>query len=99
MHPRHEAIFCYDLDDCNCMKCERHSAGIHLTLFFYRWVRFGRDLELLDSPGIIPMRISDQSAAIKLAICDDIGERSYDVVAVASILVQMLSKIPTAGPF
>lgn len=62
-----------------------------------KWVRFGRDLELLDSPGIIPMRISDQSAAIRLAICDDIGERSYDVVAVASILIQMLSKIPTAG--
>lgn len=79
------------------MKCDRNSAGIHLTLFSCRWVRFGSDLELLDSPGIIPMRISDQSAAIKLAICDDIGERSYDVVAVASILVQILSKIPTAG--
>lgn len=60
-------------------------------------MRFGSDLELLDSPGIIPMRISDQSAAIKLAICNDIGERSYDVIAVASILIQMLSKIPTAG--
>nr|GEV47441.1 DAR GTPase 3, chloroplastic [Tanacetum cinerariifolium] len=33
-----------------------------------KWVRFGSDLELLDSPGIIPMRLSDQSAAIKLAI-------------------------------
>ncbi|KAI5680281.1 hypothetical protein M9H77_01508 [Catharanthus roseus] len=62
-----------------------------------KWVRFGKDLELLDSPGIIPMRISDQSAAIKLAICDDIGERSYDVAEVAAILVQMLSRISTAG--
>ncbi|KAH1194900.1 DAR GTPase 3, chloroplastic [Glycine max] len=62
-----------------------------------RWVRFGKDLELLDSPGILPMRISDQSAAIKLAICDDIGERSYDVADVAAILVQMLSKLPTVG--
>ncbi|XP_057461887.1 DAR GTPase 3, chloroplastic-like [Actinidia eriantha] len=62
-----------------------------------RWVRFGKDLELLDSPGIIPMRISDQSAAIKLAICDDIGERSYDVTDVAAILVQMLSRFPTVG--
>ena len=43
------------------------------------------------------MRISDQSAAIKLAICDDIGERSYDVADVAAILVQMLSKLPTVG--
>ncbi|XP_010256314.1 PREDICTED: DAR GTPase 3, chloroplastic [Nelumbo nucifera] len=63
-----------------------------------KWVRFGKDLELLDSPGIIPMRISDQTAAIKLAICDDIGERSYDVVDVAAILVQMLTRLPTIGP-
>lgn len=62
-----------------------------------RWVKFGKDLELLDSPGIIPMRISDQTAAIKLAICDDIGERAYDVTDVATILVQMLAKIPSVG--
>ncbi|XP_062143873.1 DAR GTPase 3, chloroplastic [Alnus glutinosa] len=62
-----------------------------------KWVRFGTDLELLDSPGIIPMRISDQSAAIKLAICDDIGERSYDVADVAAILVQMLTRLPSVG--
>lgn len=52
---------------------------------------------MLDSPGIIPMRISDQSAAIKLAICDDIGERSYDVTDIAAILVQMLAKTPSIG--
>ncbi|XP_027119546.1 DAR GTPase 3, chloroplastic [Coffea eugenioides] len=62
-----------------------------------KWVRFGKDLKMLDSPGIIPMRISDQSAAIKLAICDDIGERSYDAADVAAILVQMLSRRPTVG--
>lgn len=62
-----------------------------------KWVRFGKDLELLDSPGILPMRISDQSAAIKLAICDDIGERSYDVTDVAAVLVQMLTKLPIVG--
>ncbi|PIA50202.1 hypothetical protein AQUCO_01300737v1 [Aquilegia coerulea] len=60
-----------------------------------KWIRFGNDLELLDSPGILPMRISDQGAAMKLAICDDIGERSYDVADVAAILVQMLTKLPT----
>ncbi|XP_052185911.1 DAR GTPase 3, chloroplastic isoform X2 [Diospyros lotus] len=62
-----------------------------------RWVRFGKDLELLDSPGMLPMRIDDQSSAIKLAICDDIGERSYDVADVAAILVQLLSRIPAVG--
>ncbi|KAL7590172.1 DAR GTPase 3, chloroplastic [Lactuca sativa] len=62
-----------------------------------KWVRFGSDLELLDSPGIIPMRMSDQSAAIKLAICDDIGEKSYDFTDVAGVFVQMLSKLPEAN--
>ncbi|MQL71201.1 hypothetical protein Taro_003509, partial [Colocasia esculenta] len=62
-----------------------------------KWVHFGKDLELLDSPGMLPMRISDQAAAIKLAICDDIGERSYDVADVAAILVQMLTKISSVG--
>ncbi|RWW38985.1 hypothetical protein BHE74_00055724 [Ensete ventricosum] len=60
-----------------------------MSIFLDRWVRFGKDLELLDSPGILPMRISDQTAAIKLAICDDIGERSYDAADVAAILVQI----------
>ncbi|XP_008783383.2 DAR GTPase 3, chloroplastic isoform X3 [Phoenix dactylifera] len=59
-----------------------------------KWVRFGKDLEFLDSPGILPMRIRDQAAAIKLAICDDIGERSYDAADVAAILVQMLTRLP-----
>eukprot|EP00262_Sarcandra_glabra_P003316 TRINITY_DN13972_c0_g1_i3.p1 TRINITY_DN13972_c0_g1~~TRINITY_DN13972_c0_g1_i3.p1 ORF type:complete len:373 (+),score=66.87 TRINITY_DN13972_c0_g1_i3:113-1231(+) len=62
-----------------------------------RWVHFGKDLDLLDSPGILPMRISDQVAAIKLAICDDIGERSYDVADVAAILIQMLTRLPAVG--
>uniref|UniRef100_A0A1D1YXG0 Ribosome biogenesis GTPase A n=1 Tax=Anthurium amnicola TaxID=1678845 RepID=A0A1D1YXG0_9ARAE len=62
-----------------------------------KWVRFGKDLELLDSPGILPMRISDQSAAIKLAICDDIGERAYDIADVAAVLLQMLTRIPSVG--
>jgi mitochondrial GTPase 1 len=52
---------------------------------------------LLDSPGILPMRISDQTAAIKLAICDDIGERSYDVVDVGTILVKILMRLPSVG--
>ncbi|KAI3951505.1 hypothetical protein MKX01_018621 [Papaver californicum] len=75
-----------------CTAASRPGVTRHL-----KWVHFGKDLELLDSPGIIPMRISDQTSAIKLAICDDIGERSYNVADVAAILVQMLMRIPTVG--
>lgn len=37
-----------------------------------------QELELLDSPGIIPARQEDQNQALKLAICNDIGQASYD---------------------
>lgn len=37
-----------------------------------------QNLELLDSPGIIPARQEDQHQALKLAICNDIGQASYD---------------------
>ena len=43
------------------------------------------------------MRMSDQSAAIKLAICDDIGEKSYNYTDVAGVLIQMLTKLPSAS--
>jgi ribosome biogenesis GTP-binding protein YlqF len=62
-----------------------------------KWVRIGQDLDLLDSPGILPMQFSDQAAATKLAICDDIGERSYDIDGVAAVLIEILKRLPTAG--
>ncbi len=55
-----------------------------------RWVRISRDLELLDAPGIIPVKLEDQDAALKLAICDDIGESAYDNQLVAAALIDMI---------
>lgn len=55
-----------------------------------RWVRISEQLELLDAPGVIPVRLEDQEAALKLAICDDIGEASYDNQLVAAAYVDML---------
>ncbi|MFN3925980.1 MAG: ribosome biogenesis GTPase YlqF [Pseudanabaenaceae cyanobacterium] len=49
-----------------------------------RWVRISPQIELLDTPGVIPPHLPDQEQAIKLAICDDIGSASYDPVLVAS---------------
>ncbi|BFI24671.1 hypothetical protein MPTK2_1g13850 [Marchantia polymorpha subsp. ruderalis] len=63
-----------------------------------RWTRIAEGLDLMDAPGVLPMRIQDQAAATRLAICNDIGEASYAVAGVASVLVEMLKRIPTAGP-
>lgn len=37
-----------------------------------------KEYELLDSPGIIPASLEDQSDALLLAACHCIGEASYD---------------------
>ncbi|MBW4681315.1 MAG: ribosome biogenesis GTPase YlqF [Microcoleus vaginatus WJT46-NPBG5] len=56
-----------------------------------RWVRISEEIELLDAPGVIPARIEDEENAFKLAICDDIGEASYDNYLVAAKLVDLLT--------
>jgi ribosome biogenesis GTPase A len=55
-----------------------------------RWVRISEQLELLDAPGVIPVKLEDQEAALKLAICDDIGEASYDNQLVASAFADIV---------
>ena len=58
-----------------------------------RWVRISDQLDLLDAPGIIPGRLNNQTAAIKLAICDDIGEAGYDRQTIAAALVDLCQEL------
>ncbi|MGF1590027.1 MAG: ribosome biogenesis GTPase YlqF [Pleurocapsa sp.] len=58
-----------------------------------RWVRISDEIELLDAPGVIPWRLENQQDAIKLAICEDIGEASYDNQVVAACAVDLLIEI------
>lgn len=66
-------------------------AGVTRNL---KWVRMGKDLDLLDSPGIIPGSMQDQIAAERLAICNDIGQAAYDESAVAAGFVYHLKNLP-----
>lgn len=61
-----------------------------------RWVRISDQIELLDAPGVLPNKLTDQQAAIKLAICDDIGEAAYDNQRVAASLVDLLQSSAAA---
>ena len=63
-----------------------------------RWVRISEQIELLDAPGIIPWKLDNQDAAFKLAICDDIGEASYDNQRVAAALVDLLNDLIVTDP-
>jgi ribosome biogenesis GTPase A len=65
-------------------------AGVTRSL---RWVRLGQDLDLLDAPGVLPPRLDDQTAALRLALCDDIGQAAYDVEAVAHAFVRLLGAL------
>lgn len=58
-----------------------------------QWVRLGGELDLLDSPGILPPSLPDQRAATLLAICDDIGAAAYDPERVAAYFVDQLLQV------
>lgn len=58
-----------------------------------RWVKISQEIELLDAPGIIPWRLENQEDAIKLAICEDIGQASYDNQVVAAAEINLLLKL------
>jgi len=58
-----------------------------------QWVRISDELELLDAPGVLPSRLGDQDAALKLAFCDDIGQAAYDNQRVAAALVDRIKQI------
>jgi ribosome biogenesis GTPase A len=59
----------------------------------FRWVRISDQIELLDAPGVLPNKLTDQEAALKLAICDDIGEAAYDNQRVAAALIDLLKQL------
>jgi len=58
-----------------------------------RWVKISKEIELLDAPGIIPWRLENQHDAVKLAICEDIGQASYDNQVVAASAVDLLLEL------
>ncbi|MFN5854498.1 MAG: ribosome biogenesis GTPase YlqF [Pseudanabaenaceae cyanobacterium] len=57
-----------------------------------RWVRISEKIELLDTPGVIPPLLNDQEAALRLAICDDIGQASYDSVLIAAAMLDLFNE-------
>lgn len=57
----------------------------------------GKEFELLDSPGIIPANIHDQSDALLLAACNSIGVGAYDNQAVAAYLCEWIKTLHIMG--
>lgn len=57
-----------------------------------QWVRINPKLELLDTPGIIPMKQDNQDVARKLAFVNSISENAYSNEIVAQELLDMLDE-------
>lgn len=65
-------------------------AGVTRSL---RWVRISDAVELLDAPGVLPNKLDDQTSAMKLAMCDDIGQAGYDHQRVAAGLIDLIKDL------
>ena len=57
-----------------------------------QWVRINPQLDLLDTPGIIPMKQENQARAQKLAFVNSISENAYSNEPVARALLELLDK-------
>lgn len=56
-----------------------------------QWVKVNPKLDLLDTPGIIPMKQEDQKRAQKLAFVNSVSENAYESESVANELLAILS--------
>ena len=57
-----------------------------------QWVRINPNIDLLDTPGIIPMKQDDQLKAKKLAFVNSVSENAYSVELVAKELLDLVSQ-------
>ena len=57
-----------------------------------QWVRVNPKIDLLDTPGIIPLKQEDQIKAGKLAMVNSVSENAYENEEVAQELLDILQK-------
>lgn len=59
-----------------------------------QWVKIGKDLELLDTPGVLWPKLEDQRAAARLAMTGAISDDVYDL---ESVMKQLLNQVNEAN--
>ncbi len=57
-----------------------------------QWVRINPNIDLLDTPGIIPMRQEDQEIAKKLAFVNSVSENAYSPEIVGKELLTLINE-------
>ena len=79
----------------NRLVCKK-SAGVGNTPGFTKslsWIRINKDVELLDSPGILWPKMEDQEAAHVLACLSSIKEEILDTDAIAAFILKKLYEL------
>lgn len=64
----------------------------------FQWVRISESIELLDMPGVIPAKLVSQDTALRLALCDDIGQAAYDTQITAGLMIEELKRVASRFP-
>jgi len=67
-----------------------HKAGVTRQT---RWLRLHPQLQLMDSPGLLPPRLPDQESALWLAMVSSIGDKAYDDEEAAQALLNQLEAL------
>jgi ribosome biogenesis GTPase A len=57
-----------------------------------QWIKVHPQVELLDTPGILPVNQLNQDSALKLALCNLLAETSYDAKEVARGGLEILNR-------
>ncbi len=58
-----------------------------------QWVKLKKDFELLDTPGILWPKFTDQEVGVKLAITGAINDKILDIESLAIELIKILMKL------
>lgn len=57
-----------------------------------QWIRIGKELDLLDTPGILWPKFEDMKVGLKLAFTGAVNDEVYDLEQVTGLLLEVLRK-------
>ena len=57
-----------------------------------QWIRIGKELDLLDTPGILWPKFEDMKVGLKLAFTGAVNDEVYDLEQVTGLLLEVLHK-------
>jgi len=57
-----------------------------------QWIRIGSDVELMDTPGVIPPKLENQDIALKLVMIGSVSTEAYEPEETSRMIIDYLNK-------